>query len=235
LSGGTPAAIEAGTAPPADSRVRIGLLGGTFDPVHVGHLALARAARAALRLAEVRLMPTGASWQKSGVVASAPERLAMLRLALGGEAGLCADDREVRRAGASYTIDTLAELRAELGPQPALVLILGSDQLRNLATWRRWESLLEFAHIACTQREQVPLSDLPDPVEALVRSRGRDALPDAPAGAIVFFSMPPVPVSATALRAALARGERPAELVAPQVLHYIESHRLYGAAPGGQD
>jgi nicotinate-nucleotide adenylyltransferase len=232
-------AADASTQAPrpalADTRPRIGVLGGTFDPVHVGHLALARSARAALRLGQVRLLPTGQSWQKSGVVASATERLAMLRLAIGSEAGLLADDREVRRDGPSYTIDTLTELRAELGPDPALVLILGSDQLRNLATWRRWQALLDVAHIACTQREQVSLAELPGAVEALVRDRGRDALPDTPAGSVVFFSMPPVPVSATALRAALARGERPAELVAPAVLHYIETHRLYGVAPRGQD
>jgi nicotinate-nucleotide adenylyltransferase len=225
-------ATTAGTAP---KRARIGLLGGTFDPVHVGHLALARTARAALRLDEVRLMPTGASWQKAGVVASATERLAMIELAIAGLDGLVADDREVRRGGPTYTIDTLAELRGELGPGPALVLILGSDQLRNLASWHRWRELCEHAHIACTQREQVPLTDLPEPVEALVRERGRDALPDAAAGSVVFFSMPPVPVSATALRAALARGERPAELVPPAVLNYIEAHRLYGVAPRAPD
>ena len=226
---------QAPSAEKPPRRARIGLLGGTFDPVHIGHLALARTARAALRLDEVRLMPTGASWQKSGVVASATERLAMIELAIAGLDGLVADDREVRRGGPTYTIDTLAELRREIGPEAALVLIIGSDQLRNLASWRRWNELGAFAHIACTQREQVSLADLPEPVEAMVRERGRDALPDAASGSLVFFSMPPVPVSATALRAALARGERPAELVPPAVLHYIEAHRLYGVAPRAPD
>ncbi len=237
MSDGSAAGASTQSSRPAltGTRPRIGVLGGTFDPVHVGHLALARSACAALQLAQVRLLPTGQSWQKSGVVASATERLAMLRLAIGTEAGLLADDREVRRKGPSYTIDTLTELRAELGPAVALVLILGSDQLRNLATWWRWQALLDVAHIACTQREQVSLAELPGPVEALVRERGSDALPDAPAGSVVFFSMPPVPVSATALRAALARGERPVELVSPVVLHYIETHRLYGVTPRGQD
>ena len=112
-----------------------------------------------------------------------------------------------------------------------VVLLMGSDQLLNLATWHRYPELLSFAHIACTQRERVAMDTLPARVEALVRSHGRDALPDAPAGAIVFFGMPPVPVSATALRAQLARGERPGELVPAVVLDYIDSHRLYGAAP----
>lgn len=217
------------------ARPRIGILGGTFDPVHVGHLALARAARAALALDEVRFVPTGTSWQKSGVRASAEQRARMVELAILGEPGLALDARELRREGPSYTLDTLAQLRAELGPDAALVLLLGSDQLHNLATWHRWRELLDYAHLACTQRERIGLDALPADVDALVDARGRDALPDAPAGAIVFFGMPPVPVSATALRAQLERGERPAELVPPAVLDYIDSNRLYGpsaARPG---
>jgi nicotinate-nucleotide adenylyltransferase len=210
------------------ARRRIGILGGTFDPIHVGHLALGRAARVALALDELRIVPTGASWQKSGAAADGAQRLAMARLASAGEPGFVVDDREVRRGGPTYTVDTLAELRAELGADAALVLVIGSDQLRNLATWHRWEALLQYAHVACTQRERVPLTGLPAPVEALVDSAGRDALPDAPSGAIVFFGMPPVPVSATALRDRLARGERPAELVPPAVLDYIDRHGLYG-------
>ncbi|HMN65535.1 MAG TPA: nicotinate-nucleotide adenylyltransferase [Burkholderiaceae bacterium] len=214
------------------ARRRIGLLGGTFDPIHVGHLALARAAREALRLDEVRFIPTGQSWQKSGSGVDAAARLQMVRLAVGPTPGFVVDDREVRRAGASYTIDTLIELRAELGPGPALVLVLGSDQLRNLATWHRYRELLDHAHIAATQRGTHPLATLDAPVEALLAAHGRDALPDAPAGAIVYFRMAPVPVSATALRERLARGERPAELLPPAVLDYIERHRLYRAAAG---
>ncbi len=214
------------------ARRRIGLLGGTFDPIHAGHLALARAAREALRLDELRLIPTGSSWQKAGPGADAPARLAMTRLAVGATPGFTVDDREVRRAGASYTIDTLVALRAELGPEPALVLVLGSDQLRNLATWHRYRELLDHAHIAVTQRGPHRLADLDAPVEALLAAHGRDALPDAPSGAIVFFRMPPVPVSGTALRERLARGERPAELLPSAVLDYIERHRLYRADPG---
>ncbi len=213
----------------AAARRRIGLLGGTFDPVHVGHLALARAAREALRLDELRFVPTGQSWQKHGSGVDAAARLEMVRLAVGSTPGFAVDDREVRRAGPSYTIDTLIELRAELGPEPALVLVLGSDQLRNLATWHRYRDLLQHAHIAATRRGTHPLADLDPPVEALVAEHGRDALPDAPSGAIVWFGMPPVPVSGTALRERLARGERPAELLPPAVLDYIERHRLYRA------
>ncbi len=216
----------------SDRRRRIGLLGGTFDPIHVGHLALARAARDALRLDEVRFVPTGRSWQKAGAGAGVEARLAMVQLAVSAIPGFVVDDRETRRTGPSYTIDTLLELRAELGAEPALVLVLGSDQLRNLATWHRHDELLQHAHIAATVRNANPLSDFDAPVEALVAAHGRDALPDTPAGAIVFFAMPPVPASASALRERLARGERPVELLPARVLDYIERHRLYRPAAG---
>jgi nicotinate-nucleotide adenylyltransferase len=216
------------------ARRRIGLVGGTFDPPHVAHLAIARSARDALALDEVRLMPTGRSWQKAASGASPAQRLDMVRLALRdvpASERLVVDDREVLRDGPTYTVDTLAQMRAELGPEPMLVLVLGSDQLRNLHTWHRWRDLFELAHVAATQRERVPLEDLPAEVEAEVSARGRDALPDAPAGAVVFFRMPAVAVSATALRAQLARGERPAGLSPPAVLDYIESKGLYRTAP----
>ena len=218
----------------SDRRRRIGILGGTFDPPHVGHLALARSARIALQLDEVRLMPTGHSWQKGQTGASAPQRLEMIRLALRDidpAEGLTVDEREVVRGGQTYTVDTLEALRDELGPEVMLVLIVGSDQLRNLATWRHWQRLFDLAHIAATQRERIALEDLPAEVEAEVARRGRDALPDAPAGSIVFFRMPAVAVSATGLRAQLAAGERPDALSPPAVLDYIQSHRLYRRSP----
>jgi nicotinate-nucleotide adenylyltransferase len=209
------------------ARPRIGLLGGTFDPIHVGHLALARAARIALPLDEVRLIPTGQPWQKGPGVAAATHRQAMAQLAARAEPWLSVDSREVLRPGLTYTVDTLAELRAQEGSAAALILLLGSDQLRNLATWHRHERLLELAHIAVTQRGSFALTDLPLAVEALVQQHGRDALPDEPCGSIVFFRMPPVPVSSTVLRQQLAEGARPVELLPMGVLDYIDRHGLY--------
>ena len=226
----------AGSGTPA-TRARIGILGGSFNPVHVGHLALGRAAAEALDLDRIIVIPTGQSWQKAGTKhaqTAATHRLAMMEIALraftGRRAGGCewvVDDLEVTRDGASYTVDTLQTLRKRVGPEASLVLILGSDQLRNLATWHRWQDLLEFAHIAVTQRETVSLAGLPEPVDRLVEEHGRQILPDSPAGAIVFFQMPPVAVSATGLREQLSRGEYPQELLPPGVEDYIRIHRLY--------
>lgn len=212
-------------------RRRVGLLGGTFDPVHVGHLALGRAARDALALDELRLVPTGVSWQKQDDTTPAGDRVAMLRLACAGHPGWVVDTREVERDGPSYTIDTLAALRDELGPDCALVMIIGSDQLHNLPTWHRWRELLGLAHIAVTQRERITLEDLPPAVDTLLREHGAQALTDAPAGSIVLFGMPPVPVSSTVLRDQLARGLAPRELLPAGVFEYIRTHQLYRNAP----
>jgi nicotinate-nucleotide adenylyltransferase len=218
-------------------RSRIGLLGGSFNPVHVGHLAIGRAAADALALDRMIVIPTGNSWQKSGMKHAQVDgrhRLAMLELAVSALAGESAsrckwtvDDIEVKRDGPSYTVDTLRLLRERFGPSASLVLVLGSDQLRNLETWHRWQELLDQAHIAATQRERVPLSGLPAAVDRLVEERGRQTLPDEPAGSVVFFQMPPIAVSATALRKQLARGEYPRDLLPPGVADYIRQHRLY--------
>lgn len=215
------------TGPERLHRLRIGLLGGTFDPVHVGHLALARAAALALGLDEIRFIPTGRSWQKAPTASSGAHRLAMLQQAIGDTPGWRVDTRELERPGASYTIDTLLELRAELGAEPALVLLMGGDQLRNLPSWHRYRELLDHAHIAATRRGPHRLSEFDPPLEALIAEHGREALPDAPAGSIVFFRMAPVAVSATLLRAALARDEQAAELLPAPVLDYIRRNHLY--------
>ncbi len=217
------------------TRLRIGLLGGSFDPIHVGHLALARAAKVGLGLNGLIFMPTGQSWQKQHQRTAPEHRLAMARIAVrnaaGSEDGWQVDDREVLRDGPTYTIETLIELRAELSADTALVLLMGSDQLLNLATWHRYDELLDYCHIGVTQREQVGLTDFPPPVEKLLARHGRDSLSDHPAGDIVFFRMPAVPVSSTRLRAGLAAGEAFPELLPQGVDAYIDEHSLYRQVP----
>mgnify|MGYP000885323824 FL=1 len=217
-------------------RRRIGLLGGSFDPVHVAHLALGQAAITALKLDQLVLIPAGHAWQKGGNQADGRHRLAMLRLAI---ASLPAsteashwkiDEQEVNRNGPSYTIDTLKALREHYGPDDALILVLGSD-------WHDWQHLLDYAHLAVTQRERIPLSDLPPDIEKLLAARGTGSLPDTPAGNIMFFRMPPVPLSATQLRKQLAAGQPVSGLLPIGVEAYIRRHGLYGTGTPekGQD
>ena len=219
-------------------RRRIGLLGGSFDPVHVAHLALGQAAMAALKLNQMVLIPTGHAWQKGGHQTEARHRLAMLRLAIAAlpantEAGhWLIDEQELNRQGPSYTIDTLRTLRRQYGQDAALILVLGSDQFRNLETWREWRHLLDYAHLAVTQREQVPLADLPPDIEKLLMAHGTGALPDAPCGSIMFFRMPPVPLSSTQLRRQLAAGQPVNGLLPMGVEAYIRRHGLYGTGSG---
>jgi nicotinate-nucleotide adenylyltransferase len=220
---------------------RLGLLGGTFDPIHIGHLALARTAIDALHLDQLMFIPSGQPWQKTRTITPAKHRLQMLNLALApwlsannnGQALMGIDALETRREGPSYTIDTLIEIsqRDENGAKSnnSLILVLGSDQFRNLATWHRWEELLNYCHIAVTQRETISLSDLPEPVEQLLQRHGCQTLPEKTAGSIVFFSMPPVAVSSTALRRSLQLHEDVTTLVPPTVLQYIQQNKLYNS------
>lgn len=227
MTGSDPAGTASDPARPS----RLGFLGGTFDPIHLGHLTLARWARDCLALDRVILIPSGHSWQKSDSGAPREQRLEMVRLAVQRDPTLGVDDIEIRRRGPSFTIDTVIELRRRHGPEPALVWLLGSDQFHNLPTWHRYQELTDHVHLAVTRRERIELSNFSPAVEALLAAHGQPTLPDRPSGAIVFFRMPPVPVSATALRRALAAGEHPRELVDPGVLDYIERNGLYRPAP----
>jgi nicotinate-nucleotide adenylyltransferase len=229
------------------THARIGLFGGTFDPPHVGHRVLVRSAAIALKLDAVRLIPSGQPWQKTTVATSAKDRLQMLRAAVPdmlpqpGEAWqIEVDDRETRREGPTFTIDTLAELRAEYGPASQLVWLMGADQFANLPTWHRWRELLEVAHLAITARGPQGLAELPTEMQTLLTERGRDALPELKrpsaegppdpgyaCGSVVLFRMPAVPISSTALRRQLQAGDRPRELLSDGVIDLIDHLGLY--------
>ncbi len=217
----------------------IGLLGGSFDPVHAGPLELAAGAQRALGLAQVRLRPAGQPWQKLQMTPG-QDRLAMLETAVqerGGGTDLrwVVDKRELERAGPTYTIDTLREIRAIVGPDRPLVWILGFDQLRGLPGWRDWESLSGLAHIAYAQRAGEE-AVLPGPLAAYVAARTSTpgALAGQPAGCFVAFPMRPVDCSATQIRSAVAAGDtsRVKNYLAPGVLGYIKTHQLYLAVNG---
>lgn len=226
------------SAVPADPHTLapIGLLGGSFDPIHIGHLQLARDARDHLHLAEVRLLPAGQPWQKAELTAAA-HRARMVALAIDAEPGLVLDTHEIDRGGPTYTIDTLRALRAELGPQRPLVLVIGSDQLRRLDTWRDWIALTDYAHLAVAARNGEAL-DLAQPLADWRKKRLRPvaALREAAAGCVVDLPMTPVDASATEIRMLLraprstAGDARLARLVPAAVLLYIRREGLYAAS-----
>lgn len=212
----------------------LGLLGGSFDPVHAGHLQLATDAQAALGLAQVRFVPAGQPWQK-GSITPAAERVRMLALALQGRADWQLDMREIERAGPSYTVDTLQEFRDEYGPQRPLVWILGFDQLRQLATWHRWQELVGLAHIAYARR--AGSSNVLDSSMSQFLERYRataEQLRRHPCGSVVEFAMQPVDCSATQIRRWLAAGERDqaGRFLPEAVLAYIDEHQLYLPSDG---
>ena len=192
---------------------RIGLLGGSFDPVHVAHIALARSALQALGLAEVQLIPAANPWQRAALHATAQQRRDMLELAIHGHPGLAVNPIEIDRGGATYTIDTLRAL-----PQDArYVWLLGADQLANFCTWRDWQDIARQVDLAVATRPGTALSAPPALAEHL-RGRGRD-LQELP------FS--PMPVSASQIRQRLAQGEPTEGLLDPAVTAYIAAHHLY--------
>ena len=216
----------------------LGLLGGTFDPVHYGHLRLADDVRAALGLSEVRLLPAGDPPHRGAPHASAIDRLAMLDLACQEFAALTVDPREIGRSGKSYTVLTLEELRAE-NPDRSLLWIIGADSLLGLPQWHRWREIFDRAHLVVAERPGVAL-DPALPAALIPEWRARlvsDAalLYKTPFGAIYRQHVAPQAISASAIRAALARGGDAVEtvrgLLPDSVLAYIERNGLYRAHP----
>ena len=224
---GSAAAVPAGP---------IGFLGGSFDPVHAGHLQLARDAQRELGLHRLTFVPAGQPWQKPAPTPAA-ERVRMLELALAGAPDWALDRREIERPGPTYTYDTALALRAEAGPERPLVWILGSDQLRRLASWHRWRELTGLLHIAFADR--AGSTRTLDPVmQDFVQQHAGSAeeLARRPHGLLVRFAMQPVDCSSTALRAALGAGD-PTDLarcLPAAVREHIRLHHLYETEHGNE-
>lgn len=191
----------------------LAILGGTFDPVHLGHLCVAWEAGELLD-AEVRLVPASVPPHRPQPVASVEQRVAMLRVALAGQDRLGLDLRELERAGPSYTVDTLAALRAEYGTRP-LILLLGADAFAGLPGWHRWEQLFELAHLGVFARPGIE-SSWPGELETAVSGRRADVGGDwreQPAGRVLRIEVTPLEISATRIRHLLAGGRLPRYLL----------------------
>lgn len=211
----------------------VGVFGGTFDPIHNGHVEPVRQLQKRMGLQLVLFLPNAAPPHRSAPVASARHRLAMVKLALAAEPTLRLDDREVKRGGLSYTRDTLRSLQRDYGPNQ-LCLILGVDAFRGFHTWHLWQEILDIAHIAVMNRPGWPdRSDLPPWCRGRVCSQPEDLLHEGP-GRVVFVPVTPRDVSASALRDSIRRGEDVRADVAPAVWIYICEHRLYGAGSRGR-
>ncbi len=187
----------------------LAIFGGTFDPIHLGHLCVAWEASELLD-AEVLMMPSGLPPHRPPPIASAPQRLAMLQVALRGQSRLVLDARELARSGPSYTVDTMVELRAEQGNRP-LVLLLGADAFAGLPGWHDWRRLFGLAHIGVLSR---PSGQTPLPAELQRETDHRwvespAALQSAPVGRLVALSVTSLEISATRIRQLLAAGREP--------------------------
>lgn len=206
--------------------------GGTFDPVHEGHLAIARAARAALAT-PVHVMPAADPPHRPPPGASAQDRVAMLELALAGEQDLRLDLRELARSGPSYSVDTLHAIRDELGDAAPVALLVGADSFLGLPGWHRWRELFGLAHFVVAGRPGSLLaSAAPELAEATAHrwADDADALRQAPAGRLIALQQPLHVHSATAVRRLIAAGRPWRHLLPPAVADYIQARGLYGAA-----
>jgi nicotinate-nucleotide adenylyltransferase len=210
------------------------VLGGSFDPVHDGHVALGTLFSQLLQPDQLRLIPTGNPWQKCGLQASPQQRVEMLRLAFAAPAQahtVTIDQQEIDRDCATYTIDTLRALRAELGPDTSIVFLIGADQLQQLDSWYHWRQVFDYAHICAASRPGFALG--PPHMSAAVadefsrRVGTKEQIVTTAHGFTHLASHLAVDISATEIRTALRRGDRPDGLVAPIVLDYIEQHHLY--------
>ena len=211
----------------SDSPHPLGLLGGAFDPVHIGHLRSAIAVLEELQLERVDFIPAAQSPLKGGAALTSEHRLAMLQLAVRGVPGLDVDARELERPGPSYTVDTLKALRAEYGAARPLLWIVGSDILTTLSQWSRWRELLDHAHLVVMARPGA--SDPEDEVKKWIASHQMEGnlAVTQPAGGVVLVRQPLLDIASSQIRALIAEGRDTRFLMPDAVMEYIERHTLF--------
>lgn len=203
----------------------IGIYGGTFNPVHYGHLRTALEVRELFELEQLRMIPCRLPAHRESPDVDGEARLAMLELAIADTPALQADRRELDRSGPSYMVDTLASLRAE-NPDSGLLLFIGADAFAGLATWHRWQALFDFAHVVVMTRPGCQLPPLADFLaERLCLERA--PLFQQTSGKLFFQSVTGLDISATAIRQLIQSGRNPQFLLPESVIGYIRQHQLY--------
>jgi nicotinate-nucleotide adenylyltransferase len=211
----------------------VGILGGTFDPIHFGHLRLAEEMLEIVKLEKIIFIPAGTPPHRATPQVSAAQRCAMVRLAISGQPAFMLDEREIHRHIPSYTVDTLRELRSELGAAQSLCLLMGGDAFLQLHTWHEWEQLFELAHIVVGYRPGYTLA-------AHIHTAARDlqrhyqarlctpaTLSQQPSGGIAEFAIPQLEISATDIRRRVLEDRTIRYLLPNSVANYIYQHHLY--------
>lgn len=207
----------------------IGFLGGTFDPIHFGHLRIGLELQQAIALDELYYVPCADPPHKLGTSADAEQRRRMLELAISDWSGVSVDKRELQREGPSYSIDTLASIREEFGKDVSICWIIGSDSFQNLHTWHRWEALFEYAHIVVACRPGWTRDDASDMGQLLSERFIEEPhkLQQRPSGYILPWQVTQLSISATAIREMFLQAHSPRFLLPESVLTYIDQQKLY--------
>lgn len=210
----------------------VGILGGTFNPIHYGHLRMAEELAEGLKLNEVRFIPSANPPHKEAPAISAAQRAEMVGLAIASHRGFKLDTRELERQGASYTIETLLSLRSELGENVSLTLFMGSDAFTQFDTWHRWQEIIEHCHIALVQRPQLRAEKnrLSKTLETFLHhhySENSDDLHVTPSGIVTMRQVTALDISSTNIRHALKHHRSVRYLMPDNVIEYIEHHQLY--------
>lgn len=209
----------------------VGILGGTFDPIHYGHLRLAEEMLELAKLEQIRFIPAGNPPHRDAPGVSAAHRSAMVRLAIAGQPAFVLDEREVAKQGKCYTVDTLKALRSELGGAQPLCLLMGGDAFLQFHTWHEWESILELSHIVVGYRPGFPLEEQKTAPELYEQYRKRlcsvEHLAQQPSGGIAELAIPKLEISATLIRARVSEHRTIRYLLPDNVANYIYQHHLY--------
>ncbi len=212
----------------------LGIFGGTFNPIHFGHLRMAQELAEALGLDQVRFIPAAMPPHKPSPAVSAEHRAVMVHLAIANNPLFTLDERELNRAGASYTVDTLQSLRNEVGAEASITLFMGSDAFTKLDTWHRWQEIIELCHIGLVKRPALQsrpeVNELAKVLETFLHhhyTENADDLQSAPAGFITMRDVTVLDISSTVIRQLLHHQASVRYLTPEPVLNYIQAHQLY--------